>query len=103
MIMRKILVFLVLVLSISTSCVLEPPTTRYSFRIINRTSNVLYVNYKTIKYDKVVIDTIKPEQVFEKSILQLTCYQNFHDTIIRSFFTNLKISLENNVYKYRYL
>ncbi|HEY9122927.1 MAG TPA: hypothetical protein VIO15_01215 [Bacteroidales bacterium] len=95
--MRKILVFIILILSVVTSCVMEPPTTRYSFKIINKTNYSLFIDCKTVKYEEFSSDTVKSTQVFVKDILQLGCFQNYHDTLIQSFFKELKIRVDNRI------
>lgn len=88
--MRKIFAVLILFF-IAISCVMEPPITNYTFKIINKTKTILLIESKQNEYTKLIYDTLRQNQVLIKEIPKLNCYKNYHDTLIHSFFQNLKI------------
>jgi len=90
-IMKKISVLVFILLIIQTSCVMEPPHTCYSFIIINETKWCLLIGSKTVPYDEHRIDTIKPYKEFVNNISELGYFQNYHDTLISTFFRDIKI------------
>ncbi len=89
--MRKIVALLTLLLLLTISCVMEPPTTFYLFKIINKSKVLLLIDYNTVKYKDVGRDILKPEQEFVRDIPDLGCFKNYHDTLIQSFFKELKV------------
>jgi hypothetical protein len=93
--MKKTIFLFIALTILLISCVMEPPTTRFSFRIINRTGKYLFIDCKDIKYNEFSIDTIKPNQTYEKVILQLGCFKDYKDTLIKSFFSELKIRIDS--------
>jgi len=92
--MKKIVV-LILTLFVAISCVMEPPTTFYTFKIINKTKMVLFIESKQNNYTELSTDTLKQNQEFIKRIPKLNCYIDYHDTLIQSFFTEIKIRADN--------
>jgi hypothetical protein len=93
--MRKVLIALTLIFFSTAGCVFEPPTILYSFEIVNKSPVVLVVESRTIRYDEFSCDTLKPNQEFKKDIFRLGCFMSNRDTLIRTFFKELKIRSDN--------
>jgi hypothetical protein len=77
------------------SCVMESPLTYYSFTIKNSTNTAIVVESKTIDDNYIRFDTLNKGQAINRKILQLQCFADYKDTLIRSFFKNLKLSIPN--------
>jgi hypothetical protein len=77
---------------------MEPPTTIYSFRIVNKTNSCLITEIKSVKDKEInddAIDTINPNMFIEKEIFTLGCFEDYHDTLMQSFFSEFTIKLNN--------
>jgi len=94
-VIKRIIFVPILIMILSISCVMEPPTTRYSFKIVNRTNSNLLIDFKTVKYGEQGNGTLMPSKIFEKSIIQLGCFKDHGDTLLQSFFSELNIRLIN--------
>ena len=93
--MRRILIIPFFIMILVVGCVMEPPTTVYSFRIVNKTKVPLNIDFRTIKYNESGSDTLLPDQEFEKEIIQLGAFKDYKDTLISHFFSKLKIGFDN--------
>jgi hypothetical protein len=77
---------------------MEPPTTFYIFKIINRTNTILYIESRQDKFTALKYDTLKTNQELIKEIPKINCYRDYHDTVIHSFFLTLKVKpMEGNL------
>ena len=68
--MRKILVVLILPFFVAVSCVMEPPTTFYTFKIINKTKTILFIESKQNRYTELSYDTLRQNEELIKEIPQ---------------------------------
>ena len=80
---------------IFAGCVMEPPTTYYSFKIYNQSKYDMVINYTTIKDSNMRNNTIKVGSSFYEKFLMLQPYEDYGDNIIRKFFPQMNITVND--------
>ena len=98
--MCKSFSLIAIILLIATQgCNTEPPVNDYSFTIINKSHASIWVEYKTAKYEDFYSDTLRPGKDVITGNTDHGCYEDFGDTLIKHFFTELKIRVRNKMIK----